>query len=290
MSAWNPNWTDIPGSRWNTTSYRVTGLVNQTGYTFELRALRGTLDGPSSSDTATPEGPPSVPLPPQDLTVYPADRSLGLSWEPPVEEDSRAPVTGYSVRYREAGRSWRTVSRQSANLARWQTISGLRNGRTYEVRVASVNRVGTGSYTGMTGTPEAPELGEPPPEPEGDEKFDVGALGVWWEGTDPNGDNWGNLREMDSCASTYRFTVIWEGPGSDRNAQEWAAHIALSGEASGVSYSFRRSPDTAGDYYEMNGTARLDGPGYLSIRVRGRYGTSWGAWSPAAGLYCMENQ
>ena len=60
-------------------------------------------------------------------------------------------------------------------------------------------------------------------------------------------------------------------------------------EASGVTYSFRRSPDTQGDYYEMNGRVRLDGQGSLSIRVRGRYGSTWGKWSPPSGLYCFEN-
>ena len=289
VSAWNPDWTDIPGSRWNTTSYTVRSLVNLIGYTFELRALRGTLEGPASSDTATPEGPPSVPLPPQGLTVHPADRSLGLSWDPPVSEDSRAPVTGYRVRYREEGRSWRTVSRPTGLLG-WQTIAGLRNGSAYEVQVASVNSVGAGAWTETRGVPEAPQLGEPPPQPVGNEAFDVGQLGVWWEGTDPGGNFWGNDRQMDSCAGTYAFTVIWSGPADDRNAEEWAAHIAPSGHASMVNYSFRRSPDTQGDYYEMNGTMRLDGAGAASIRVRGRYGSTWGEWSPPAGLYCFENR
>ena len=288
VNAWNPDWTDIPGSRWNTTSYSVRSLVNQTGYTFEVRALRDALEGPSSSDTATPEGPPSVPLPPRSLKAHPADRSLGLSWDVPAEEDSRAPVTGYRVRYREAGRSWRTVSR-SDGLLRWQTVSGLRNGTTYEVQVASVNSVGVGAWTGVRGAPQAPRVDEPPPEPAGEEPFNVGTLNVWWTGVDPEGNQWGNLREMSSCSGTFSFRVIWSGPGRDRNAAEWAAHIALSGEASGVTYSFRRS-DTQGDYYEMNGTARLDGHGALSIRVRGRYGATWGEWSPKSGLYCFENQ
>ena len=48
VSAWNPDWTDIPGSRWNTTSYTVRSLVNQTGYTFDVRALRGRTEGPAS--------------------------------------------------------------------------------------------------------------------------------------------------------------------------------------------------------------------------------------------------
>ena len=237
-SAWNPDWTDIPGSRWNTTSYTVRGLVNQTGYPFEVRALRGTLEGPPSSDTATPEGPPSVPLPPQSLIVHPADRSLGLSWDAPVKEDPRAPVTGYCVRYREEGRSWRTVSR-SDGLLGWQTITGLRNGISYEVQVASVNSVGAGAWTGIRGAPQAPQVGEPPPEPEGDEAFDVGQLGVWWDGADPDGNNWGNDRQMDSCAGTYSFTVIWDGPRRDRNAEKWAAHITLSGKRA-------RSPTASG--------------------------------------------
>ena len=288
VSAWNPDWTDIPGSRWNTTSYTVRSLVNQTGYTFEVRALRGQLEGPESSDTATPEGPPSVPLPPRSLTVHPADRSLGLSWDVPAKEDARAPVTGYRVRYREEGRSWRTVSR-SDGLLRWQTVSGLRNGTTYEVQVASVNSVGAGAWTGIREAPQAPRVSEPPPQPAGNKAFDVGQLGVWWDGTDPNGRNWGNDRQMDSCAGTYSFTVIWEGPEDDRNAEEWAAHITLSGNANGVTYSFRRSLDTQGDYYEMNGRVRLDGQSALSIRVRGRYGSTWGEWSPPSGLYCFEN-
>ena len=133
-------------------------------------------------------------------------------------------------------------------------------------------------------------MSEPPPQPRGNEAFDVGTLGVFWEGRDPDGNFWGNDRQMDSCAGTYSFTVIWDGPEDDRNAEEWAAHITLSGQASGVTYSFRRSPDTQGDYYEMNGRVRLDGQGSLSIRVRGRYGATWGEWSPTSGLYCFENQ
>ncbi len=166
----------------------------------------------------------------------------------------------------------------------------MTNGRSYEVQVASANRVGTGAWTSAEGTPEAPEVGEAPPEPEGEEQFDVGALSLWWDGTDPNGRNWSNDKQLDSCAGTHSFTVIWAGPGSDRNAEEWAAHIATSGQANAPTYSFRRSPDTSDDYYEMNGRVRLDGQGALSIRVRGRYGSSWGEWSPPAGLYCFENR
>ena len=56
----------------------------------------------------------------------------------------------------------------------------------------------------------------------------------------------------------------------------------VSRPPSAVNYSFRRSPDTQGDYYEMNGTVRLDGEGAVSIRVRGRYGSTWGEQTATA--------
>ena len=283
-SAWNPDWTDIPGSRWNTTSYTVTGLVNRTAYTFEARALRGTLEGPVSTGTATPEGPPTAPLPPTGLTVHEGHGNLGLSWEPPTIQDERAPVTGYRVRYREEGRNWRTVSRSDLSI-QWQTITGLRNGLTYEVQVASVNRVGAGAWTSSRGTPQG-ELSKPP-GPVGLKAFNVGSLNVWWLGTDPNGKHWGNLREMESCAGTYPFTVIWAGPEDDRSMEEWAAHFsALRGLVS-VTHSFKRSPGNK-EYYQMDGRVTMDGRTSMSIAVRGRNGDKWGSWSPISSLICLE--
>ena len=61
-SAWDPDWTDIPGSGASTTSYTVGDLVNWTPYTFQIRAVRGNEPTATSAATATPEGPPSAPL------------------------------------------------------------------------------------------------------------------------------------------------------------------------------------------------------------------------------------
>ena len=60
-SAWDPNWTDIPGSGASTTSYTVGDLANWTPYTFQIRAVRGNEPTATSAATATPEGPPSAP-------------------------------------------------------------------------------------------------------------------------------------------------------------------------------------------------------------------------------------
>ena len=47
---WNPDWTAIPGSSATTTSYVVTGLNNQTGYYFGVRAVSDAGKGEESYD------------------------------------------------------------------------------------------------------------------------------------------------------------------------------------------------------------------------------------------------
>ena len=69
-------------------------------------------------------------------------------------------------------------------------------------------------------------------------------------------------------------------------ADEWAAHINTYGGAGEVTHDFRESPDSTG-YYEMYGTVNFQGPGKLSINVRGRFGPTWGTWS-RIDLYCFE--
>ena len=53
-TTWNPDWTAITGSGAATTEHLLTGLANGTTYTFELRALNGGTEGPSTRAQATP--------------------------------------------------------------------------------------------------------------------------------------------------------------------------------------------------------------------------------------------
>ena len=284
--AWHQNWTTIPGSRQITTSYVIRGLVNETDYTFELRALRGSLQGPAATANATPLGPPTAPGQPPRLNVEQGDEGLALYWHRPPGEDERAPITSYSVRYRRLNTSsWSYVSRND-ELSQRETISGLTNRQAYEIQVAAVNRIGTSPWISGQGTPQPPWT--PPPGPEGAEPFDVGQLNVWWNGRDANGNQWGNYMEREVCTGAQPFTVIWAGPDDDRRADEWAAHINTSGGAGAVDpYSFSASPDDP-EYFEMNGTATMEGSSVFSISVRGRFGSTWGKWSPISSLYCSE--
>ena len=237
-------------------------------------------------DNATPNGPPTVPPGPFGLTAYGEDQALSVRWETPAAEDQRAPVTSYRMRYRQVGASsWRNVSHGNDGLTLWEDITGLTNRRAYEVQVAAVSRMGTGAWASVKGTPQAPQA--PPPGPEGNAAFGVGRLRIYW--LDPVADHT-NVLQRESCTGSEGFRVFWTGPDDNRRADEWAVHINTRGGAGEVSYSFDESsgpPDRT--YFSMNGTVNFEGAGALSLSVRGRFGSTWGAWwSPPVSLYCHE--
>ena len=112
----------------------------------------------------------------------------------------------------------------------------------------------------------------------------VGGLGAYWYG---NHDNGGNLLKVDSCSGLKRFRVIWAGPEGNRRADEWDAEITDRGGARTLSPSFRETPGSPGNF-EMTGFVDFTGPGIVTFRVQGRFGPTWGTWSPKASLHCFE--
>ena len=295
-SAWNPDWTDIPGSGASTTSYTVGDLVNWTPYTFQIRAVRGNEPTATSAATATPEGPP---LAPRNLTAHGQDEGITAWWQTPPAGDEPAPVTSYKVRYRQVGMGtspWQNLTRANDDRSTTQEINNLTNRQHYEVQVAAVNRVGTGQWASVKATPQAPD--SPPPAPTGDAALTLGILGLFWDNSAT-----GNTLWADTCTGSRSFRIIWDGPrGHDRAADEWAAHINTSGGAGSVTHDFREIPirDQEGDedsdsqqhsgYYEMYGTVNFEGNGSLSVNVRGRFGETWGTWSPTGSLYCYTTE
>ena len=296
-SAWDPDWTDIPGSGASTTSYTVGDLVNWTPYTFQIRAVRGNEPTATSAATATPEGPP---LAPRNLTAHGQDEGITAWWQTPPAGDEPAPVTSYKVRYRQVGMGtspWQNLTRANDDRSTTQEINNLTNRQHYEMQVAAVNRVGTGQWASVKATPQAPD--SPPPAPTGDAALTLGTLGLFWDNSTT-----GNTLWADTCTGSRSFHIIWDGPkGHDRAADEWAAHINTSGGAGAVTHDFREIPirDQEGDedsdsepqhsgYYEMYGTVNFQGNGSLSINVRGQFGETWGTWSPTGSLYCYTTE
>ena len=281
-SVWNPNWTRIPSSNANTASFTIRPLVNLTAYTFEVRAMRGLEEGRASSASATtPDGPATIPNEPTSLRVRQWEQGFSASWRKPTEPDERAPVTSYQVRHRQIGTSsWQNVT---VNNCCATTVTGLTNRRHYEVEVAAVNRLGASPWTGPVNvTPQPPY--EEPPGPTGNAALSLGTLGPNWTTPDSGNDLGG------SCTGLRSFRIIWSGPDEHaRGADEWAAHISTSGGAGEVTHAFRPSPGER-DYYELNGTVSFQGTGTVSFKLRGRFGQTWGTWSPTGSLYCHQTE
>ena len=292
-SAWDPDWTDIPSSGASTTSYTVGNLVNWTPYTFQIRAVRGNEPTATSAATATPEGPPSAP---RNLTALGQDEGITAWWQTPPAGDEPAPVTSYKVRYRQVGTSpWQNVTRANDDRSTTQEINNLTNRQHYEVQVAAVNRVGTGQWASVKATPQPPYAA--PPAPTGDPDLTLGTLGLFWDNSPT-----GNTLWADTCTGLRSFRIIWSGPkGHARGADEWAAHINTNRGAGVVTHAFRETPIRyqEGDedsqpqhsgYYDMYGTVNFEGNGSLSVNVRGRFGETWGTWSPTGSLYCYTTE
>ena len=117
----------------NTTEHPVEGLWNGIEYTFEVRAIRGSVQGLPASVTATPR-----PDPPRRLLATPGDRVATLEWTDPRDDA----ITGYQVRYWETGTSMPEWSHDHyvdgpANTTE-HTVVGLRNGIEYTIEVRAM--------------------------------------------------------------------------------------------------------------------------------------------------------
>ena len=139
------DWMTILGSNADTVRYTVTGLVNGTRYTFELRAVNAGGPGAATTVDATPMAPigrPMFPAAPTSLTVSVADAaSLTLEWETPP---SATTITSYQYRYRIRGGdwgTWMTIAGSGPDTVRY-TVSGLMAGRSYFFQVRAGNRAG----------------------------------------------------------------------------------------------------------------------------------------------------
>lgn len=95
---------------------------------------------PSHLDLVTVAVRPPVlpPGPPTKVSAVPGNRSLVVSWHPPLDEGG-APVTGYAAVAQPGGVSCTTVAPVTSC-----TISGLNNGQFFTVTVRAFNAAGPG--------------------------------------------------------------------------------------------------------------------------------------------------
>ena len=152
------NWTFIPGSRSGTTFHIVTGLSNDTSYTFRVRAVNAAGKSDATDPiAATPVAETSTPGAPEGFS----DRQTGVGHVELTWEASSNPlnVTGYE--FRQDNGSWTTISGSDSRTVS-HSVTGLAQGVTYAFRVRAVNSDGNGASSGtkfvtVVDVPAAPD-------------------------------------------------------------------------------------------------------------------------------------
>ena len=75
--------------------------------------------------------------------------SVTLQWGPVECRHRNGEITGYSVQYEMVGSGNRQTVSVVGDTATETTISGLESSSNYSIRVAAVNRVGTGVHSNL---------------------------------------------------------------------------------------------------------------------------------------------
>ena len=158
-------WTDIPSSDASTTNHRVQGLTNGTQYVFQVRAVRGAVEGEASDEkTMTPV---AVPAAPSNLTTVTFNAKVVLNW---AAAGSDSNIVKYRYRVK-AGTTfdatddlWSDIPNSSKatdtlTLTSLTDGTNLINGTAYVLQIRSVNASGLGIPSSeITATPKAVPL------------------------------------------------------------------------------------------------------------------------------------
>ena len=231
----------------------ITGLTNDTEYTFRVRATNSSGDSAWSNEAAATPAAPAVTVAVPDAGVAPVAASsvpgvLDWSWLSP--SDNGADLTGYDFQQRESGAASWGATRALTTAYRRET--GLANGTTYEARVRAKNSQGAGAWSGAgTGTPAAAV-----PDAVSYIALVNGLTGIT--------ASWGAPQNNGAAVSGYLLQVdTTSGFSSPDEHALTSTSYTKAGLTEGTTYYFRvRAANSAGD----------------------------GAWSPVASLSWNDGQ
>ena len=198
-------WVTFSDNTSTSTSASVTGLTNGTSYVFKVAAKNSAGTGNySGSPSVTPA---TIPDAPTGVTGTAGNNQVSLNWTAPANNGGSA-ITGYSIQHSsDSGSTWSgAISTGSTSTS--HTVTGLTNGTAYLFRVAAVNALGTGSYSGPSASVT------PTPWTEVTVGSDItmrdNATGLWWSNY-PGEMNW-----FDAMSHCENLSYNGQGAGSWR--------------------------------------------------------------------------
>lgn len=155
-------WTSFDDGVSTVTSAVVTDLANNVVHWFRVKAVNSVGIGAASSVVNATPFVPTAPTAPRYLSATAGVERATLRWSAPLSNGG-ASITDYVIDVStDLGATW-TRAADSVSASTSATITGLVAGETHTFRVAAVNSVGTGSFSGTasvipwaTSTPSVP--------------------------------------------------------------------------------------------------------------------------------------
>ncbi len=142
-------WTASTPSTSTGTTVTVTGLTNDTPYSFRVNATNTQGTGAASDVViATPTASAqqsTAPGAPTNLLTTVGDGTVSLSWTAPTNTGNSA-IIRYNIEQSTDGTTW-TASTPATATGLTQTVTGLTNGQEYQFRVSATNDQLTGGWS-----------------------------------------------------------------------------------------------------------------------------------------------
>ena len=134
-------WTDVPENDANNRFHAVTGLTNDITYTFKVRAVNPSGDGPASTVTGVPVPVPAAPV---NLSATPGDGEVALSWD----DLGNATIIKYQYST-DGGENFTDIPGSNAATTSY-TVTGLAHSTEYTLALRAVNPTGNGEASTVT--------------------------------------------------------------------------------------------------------------------------------------------